>query len=56
MTIENHIILDKTFTVFVGRKTDLGVQVAGTLGIQNFSGRIPGLVFVKGLYEGDLLF
>ena len=54
--VKNNVILDKTFKVFVGRKTDLGVQFASSSGIRNLAGRITGFVFVHGLHEGDLLF
>ena len=54
--VKDHVILHKTFKVFVGLKTDLGVQFVSSFGIQNLAGRIPGFVFVYGFHEGDILF
>ena len=53
--VKNHVVLDETFKVFVGQKTDLGVQFASSFGIRNLASRIPGFVFVHGLHEGDLI-
>ena len=54
--VNNHIVLDETFKVFVGRKTDLGLPFASSFEIQNLASRIPRFVFVHGLHEGDFLF
>ena len=48
--VKNHVVLDETFKVFVGQKTDLVVQFASLFGIRNMASRIPGFVFVHGLH------